>query len=131
MPEPGNSRTPSFNQTIRPHVNAELSGAWRALRRGERESSFRHLERAHVLGQSSTVRQVRVHLFMLAWALQTRTPREVAGQLLRIVGAATVTPFGLVPTGNSGGSNVSPVKPLPIPADLAESISSARQAAQP
>ncbi|MCW5663706.1 MAG: DUF3703 domain-containing protein [Piscinibacter sp.] len=122
---------PSFNQTIRPCISAELTEAWCALRRGERESSFRHLERAHVLGQSSTLHHVRVHLSMLAWALHTRTPREVAGQLLRIVGATTKTPFGLVPTGNSGGSNVSPAKPLPIPADLAASIASARQNAQP
>lgn len=121
---------PSFNQTIRPYVSAELTEAWCALRRGERASSFLHLERAHVLGQSSTLHHVRVHLSMLAWALRTRAPREVAGQLLRIVGAATKTPFDLVPTGNTGDSNVSPVKPLPIPADLAESIASARQIAQ-
>ncbi|WP_366558873.1 DUF3703 domain-containing protein [uncultured Methylibium sp.] len=35
-----------------------------------------------------------------------------------------------MPTGNTAGSNVSPAKPLPIPADLAESIASARQIAQ-
>jgi hypothetical protein len=34
------------------------------------------------------------------------------------VGAATKTAFGLVPTGNTGGSNVSPIKPMPVPADL-------------
>ncbi|MGE4239564.1 DUF3703 domain-containing protein [Ramlibacter sp.] len=46
---------PSFNQTIRPYVSAELTEAWCALRRGERASSFLHLERAYVLGQSSTL----------------------------------------------------------------------------
>ncbi|MEW6707173.1 MAG: DUF3703 domain-containing protein [Pseudomonadota bacterium] len=69
---------PSFNQTIRPYVSAELTEAWCALRRGERASSFLHLERAYVLGQSSTLHHVRVHLSMLAWALRTRVPREVA-----------------------------------------------------
>lgn len=121
---------PSFSETIRPYVDAELSKARRSLGRGERDGSFRHLERAHVLGQLSTLQHVRVHLLMLRWALRTRARREVAGQLLRIVGAATKTPFGLVPTGNTGGSNVSPVKRLPIPTDLAESIASARQSAQ-
>tara|TARA_B100001105_G_scaffold193316_3_gene157375 strand:- start:1694 stop:2797 length:1104 start_codon:yes stop_codon:yes gene_type:complete len=44
----------SFGHTIGPSVDAELHEAWRALCSGEREGSFRHLERAHVLGQAST-----------------------------------------------------------------------------
>jgi hypothetical protein len=120
---------PSFSQSIRPYVDAELRQAWRALRHGARGSSFRHLERAHVLGQASTYHHVRVHLHMLAWGVRTGRPREMAGQLLRILGAATKTPFGLVPVGNTGGSDISPVRPLPIPADLAGLIDRARQGA--
>ena len=119
----------SFSDTIRSHVNAELDRAWRALRSGERAHSFRHLERAHVLGQASTYQHVRVHVHMLAWAVRTRGASEVAGQLLRIVGAATKTPFGLVPTGNTGGANVSPFKPLPIPPDLDRAIDTAKREA--
>jgi hypothetical protein len=119
----------SFNDTIQPYVQAELDLAWHALRGGERAKSFRHLERAHVLGQASTYQHVRVHVHMLAWALRTLSAREIAGQLLRTVGAATKTPFGLVPTGNTGGADVSPFKPLPIPADLARTIEAARREA--
>ncbi len=32
--------------------------------------------------------------------------------------ATTKTVFGLVPVGNTGGSNVSPFKPMVIPEDL-------------
>ncbi len=120
---------PSFSHTIRPFVDAELDRAWQAWHSGERADSFRHLERAHVLGQPSTYQHVRVHVHMLAWGLRNRSPREVAGQLLRIVGAATKTPFGLVPSGNTGGANVSPVKPLPIAPDLARTIENARRTA--
>ena len=120
---------PSFSQAIRPHVNSELEQAWHVLVGGERAGSFRHLERAHVLGQSSTLQHVRVHVHMLAWALRTRSAREAAGQLLRIVGAATKTPFGWVPSGNTGGANVSPIKPLPIPSELAQTIQIARRRA--
>lgn len=62
---------------------------------------------------------------MLVWSTRKRSLREFLGQLLRVVGAATKTPFGLVPTGNTGGSQISPFKPLPIPPDLAQLIASA------
>jgi hypothetical protein len=42
------------------------------------------------------------------------------GQLIRIVGAATKTAIGWVPRGNTGGSNVSPFKPMAVPSDLEE-----------
>lgn len=117
---------PSFNQAIRPFVSTELDEAWRALRQGTRTASFHHLERAHVLGQSSTYQHVRVHLHMLVWGLRVRDFREVAGQLLRIVGAATKTPFGMVPSGNTGGSDVSPFRPMPVSPELAQIIAAAQ-----
>ncbi|WP_343622731.1 DUF3703 domain-containing protein [Roseateles puraquae] len=119
---------PSYGRAIGPFVDAELREAWRAVRRNEFAAGFRHLERAHVMGQASTYQHVRVHVHMLAWGLSTRSARQTAGQLLRIAGAATKTPFGLVPTGNTGGADISPFKPLPIPADLAKIIREARQA---
>jgi hypothetical protein len=48
--------------------------------------------------------------------------REVFGQIFRIVGAATKTPFGIVPQGNTGGANVSPFKKMPIDPELANLI---------
>lgn len=116
---------PSFALSIRPHVDREIDLAWRAFREDRRDASFQHLERAHVLGQASTREHVRVHLHMLVWSTRKRSLREFLGQLLRVVGAATKTPFGLVPTGNTGGSQISPFKPLPIPPDLAQLIASA------
>lgn len=118
----------SFRRAIDPHVDAELQAAWQAFGQVDRASSFGHLERAHVLGQASTYQHVRVHVHMLGWAWRTRSARELAGQMLRIVGAATKTPWGLVPDGNTGGANVSPFKPLSVPADLAQTIEQARRA---
>lgn len=63
---------------------------------------------------------------MLHWAIKNKDFREARGQLLRIVGAATKTVFGLVPEGNTGGSNVSPFTPMPIPQALAVKIHKAR-----
>jgi hypothetical protein len=51
--------------------------------------------------------------------MQQRDTREIGGQVLRIFGAATKTALGLVPLGNTGGSNVGPFRRMPIPKDLA------------
>lgn len=51
-----------FGQNIRPSVDAELRLADEA---GDPIVSFRHLERAHILVQISTVQHVRVHWRML------------------------------------------------------------------
>lgn len=72
-------------------------------------------------------RTVRIHALMFAWALRQRKARELAGQVLRIIGAATKTIFGLVPVGNTGGSDVSPFKPMAIPTDLRRILDSAQQ----
>lgn len=109
---------PTFAERIRPAVEAELLASRNAEASGQFSESFRRLERAHVLGQASTVLHVRVHTQMLMWAIRHRIGREVVGQLVRIVGAATKTALGWVPVGNTGGSNVSPFLVMPIPDDL-------------
>lgn len=118
---------PTFAQHIRPHVDAELSVAASV---SDPAKAFAHLERAHVLGQASTVQHIRVHWRMLVWGWQQRSVRECLGQVLRIVGAATKTVFGLVPSGNTGGANISPFKPLPVAPELAAIIAQARSAAK-
>lgn len=115
----GEPSVPSYAECIRPYVESELEAASRAEAGGDLSESFRHFERAHVLAQQSTVQHVRVHWQMLQWGWRQGKAHEVLGQATRIIGAATKTVFGMVPTGNTGGANVSPVKPMPVPEDLA------------
>ncbi|MES2834936.1 MAG: DUF3703 domain-containing protein [Pseudomonadota bacterium] len=115
-----------FGRRIHPHVRAEIAAAKAAEVSGDPAAGFRHLERAHVLGQSSTAQHVRVHLHMLAWATRHHDAREVIGQILRVIGAAAGTWAGLVPRGNTGGSKVSGFRSMPIPEDLADQIAAAR-----
>jgi hypothetical protein len=115
-----------FTRRIRPHVDAEIAAARHAHRNRDAGAAFTHLERAHVLGQSSTWLHVRVHLLMLLWGLRERRPREAAGQVLRVAGAAAKTPFGKVPTGNTGGANVSAFRRMPIDAELQRLIDRAQ-----
>jgi Protein of unknown function (DUF3703) len=118
----------TFGQRIQPAVTSELRAAAQGEAAGHMAASFRRLERAHVLGQASTVQHVRVHVQMLLWAVRYRVLREAAGQVLRIVGAATKTAIGWVPLGNTGGSNISPFKPVPVPADLQKVLDGAHTA---
>ena len=120
-------KTSSFARNIRPFVEAELQTAAVLALQGQSQPAFTYLERAHVLGQASTIHHVRVHWRMFLWGLQQRNAKECLGQLLRIVGAATKTAFGLVPHGNTGGANVSPFKPMPLPPELEMRIQQAHK----
>lgn len=62
---------------------------------------------------------------MLIWAAQRQSPREFVGQILRIMGGVTKTAIELIPTGNTGGSNISPFKRMHIPEDLADILAAA------
>jgi hypothetical protein len=114
----------TFATRIRPFVSLEIAAAADAPGPSAR---FRHLERAHVLGQASTWEHVRVHAHMLAHAWRHRDSREIAGQLIRLLGAAALTGVGMVPTGNTGGADVSSLRRMAIPPDLAKLIATARQ----
>lgn len=116
----------NFGRRIARHVEAELAAARSDERAGNPSAAFRHLERAHVLGQGSTVLHVRAHVHMLVWALRHHDLREIVGQVLRVAGAATKTWIGLVPQGNTGGANVGAFKAMAIPDDLAGLIAAAR-----
>jgi hypothetical protein len=115
----------SFGQRIRPVVQSELDAARHARSLHDASGEFAHLERAHVLSQADTLQHVRVHAAMLVWGVRQRSAREVIGQLVRIVGAATKTFIGLVPHGNTGGTNVSAFRRMPIAPDLQRLIDAA------
>lgn len=117
----------TFANRIKKHVDAEIKRASSFLKANDLDGAFHHLERAHVLGQAVTVEHTKVHWLMLKIGLKKKDYREVFGQLFRIVGASTKTPLGIYPTGNTGGANISPFKPLPIPDDLQEIISEAKR----
>jgi hypothetical protein len=85
----------------------------------ELDAAFRHFERAHVIGQRRTLAHVRAHLAMLRVGWARRDWREIVGQLLRIPAAATKSRLW-VPTGNTGGADVSALAPMPVAEDLRE-----------
>ena len=96
----------------------EMAQARSATARHDLDAAFLRLERAHILGQSRTWLHVRAHIAMLFIGWRRRDARELVGQVLRVVAAATKSRIW-VPLGNTGGANVSPFRPMPVPDDLA------------
>lgn len=95
----------------------EVAQADRALQRQDFETAFRHLERAHVLGQRMTGRHTSIHWRMLTAGLRRGDLREAIGQVPRIVASILFSRLW-VPRGNSGRARVSAFRPMPVPADL-------------
>ena len=79
-----------------------------------------------MLSQATTVEHVRVHWRMFQFALRNRRPGEATGQLWRLATASIFTVLGLVPEGNTGGTDVSGFRRLPIPKDLKQVLDAAR-----
>jgi len=102
---------------LRQAFDREWQLARDARRAGSFDRAFHHLERAHILGQRRTRLHVKSHLGMLRVGWQRGDAGEIAGQGLRIVAAALFSRIW-VPVGNTGGANVSAIRPMPVPADL-------------
>jgi len=113
--------------SLKDFVESEVAVAEQLAAAGRADEAFRHLERAHVLGQSITVEHTRVHWLMLKIGWQRRDWREIFGQVIRIIGASTKTPFGIYPAGNTGGANVSPFRRMPVAEDLRAILDQARR----
>jgi hypothetical protein len=102
---------------LREAFKAELKAAHEAAAANDARTAWSRLERAHILGQRSTRAHVRAHLEMLRFALRHRDSREIFGQITRIIGASFFSRIW-IPDGNTGGSNVSAFRSMPIPEDL-------------
>jgi hypothetical protein len=81
--------------------------------------SWRHLERAHILGQPYPVAHTAVHWKMLRFGIQIKNNKEILGQIPRLLIGGVKSFVGHIPVGNTGGANVHPLKLMEIPEDLA------------
>ena len=84
--------------------------------------AFRHLERAHVIGQTFVGAHAKTHWLMFKLEFRRRRFSAVSGQAVRLVLGIIGSAVGIVPIGNTGGTDISMFKRLPIPPDLKEII---------
>lgn len=90
--------------------------------RGDLSAAFASLEVAHILGQQFLFPHIAVHVWMFRVGAARRDKREMFGQIVRLL--ATIPGFftGWVPLGNTGGANVSALKPMPVPETIADLV---------
>lgn len=94
--------------------DAEMAAATDLYSKGRLAQAFRHFETAHILGQRYVVPHVVTHWWMLKIGVKRRSTSEVVGQAARIVLGALGSAVGVIPTGNTGGTNINMFKRLPI-----------------
>lgn len=86
--------------------NVELLNAWK------------HLENAHILGQAYPLEHTKVHWLMLKFGFKIKNLKEIIGQIPRLIFGGVKSFVGKIPVGNTGGANISALKPIEIPAHL-------------
>src|SRR5688500_10618586 len=76
--------------------------------------AWSHLERAHILGQPWFVQHTEVHWMMLKFGIRIKSKKEILGQLPRLLVGGVKSFVGKIPTGNTGGANVPPLRKMEI-----------------
>jgi len=108
-----------MKQELKTAFRKEMATARTRYEAGELDQAFHHFERAHIIGQQSLTRHMVSHWWMFKIGIRKSDFREISGQTTRMLAVIPGYVFGWVPKGNTGGANVSPIKPMVIPQDLA------------
>lgn len=109
-------------QGLKDHFEAELHLAGKAFSNEEFKASWRHLERAHILGQAWPIQHTQSHWHMIRFAFRIKNVKEIVGQIPRLLIGGIKSFVGEIPVGNTGGADVPPLRPMQIPEDLQEII---------
>jgi hypothetical protein len=108
----------SMPTPLRPYFAAELEACRQQHQMNNLQSAWRHLERAHVIGQAYPYAHSLVHWKMLLFGIQIKSTKEVIGQIPRLLIGGVKSFVGKIPVGNTGGSNIPPLRSLPIEPEI-------------
>jgi hypothetical protein len=114
MPDPSRWRTP-------PAVAQLIDDALVDARTAN--DPWPSLERTHIASQPWAWPHTQVHAAMLRVAWRQRDRHELIGQLIRLAVAGPGSLAGRYPPGNTGRATMGLTEHGPIPADLAELLS--------
>ena len=104
--------------SLKPFYWQELAAAHKEFAEKNYRLSWRHLERAHILGQPYPLEHTAVHWKMFLFGIKLKNWKEVVGQIPRLLVGGVKSFVGHIPVGNTGGADVPPLKPMEIPEDL-------------
>ena len=108
----------SMPDGLKIHYREELELYKAELNKENLSLAWRHLERAHILGQPWPREHTHVHWIMLKFGFRIKDTREIVGQIPRLLVGGVKSFVGTIPVGNTGGANVPPLRPMEIPEDL-------------
>ena len=111
-------------QGIKTHYHQELDLSKIEFAQQNLPQAWCHLERAHILAQAWPREHSQVHWRMLLFGIFIKSPREVVGQIPRLLVGGVKSFVGKIPVGNTGGANVPPLRPMEIPEDLGRVLKS-------
>lgn len=105
-------------KSLMPFFQEELSLSQDKVSAEDYTEAWKHLERAHIIGQRYPFAHTYVHWKMLQFGFRIKSGKEIIGQVPRLIFGGVKSFIGTVPVGNPGGANVPPLKPFPIQEDL-------------
>ena len=103
---------------LKTYYLTELDAYSKELREGNLALAWRHLERAHIIGQAWPREHNYVHLLMLIFGIKIKNIKEIIGQIPRLMLGGVKSFVGHIPVGNTGGADVPGLRPMEIPEDL-------------
>ena len=108
----------SLPKALKPYFDLELEKYRTEYISENLKNAWKHLERAHIIGQKYPIAHTFVHWKMLQFGFKIKNGKEIFGQIPRLIFGGVKSCVGKIPVGNPGGANVPPLKPFPIEKEL-------------
>lgn len=108
----------TFPKELKSNFEKELLAYENELNKNNLKQAWKHLETAHVIGQSFPYEHTYVHWKMLQFGFKIKSTKEILGQFPRLLIGGVKSFVGKVPIGNTGGANVPPMRSMPIDAEI-------------
>jgi hypothetical protein len=105
------------NQLLKTAFYNQLKIGQIALENNNFKVAFYHFENAHILGQKNVLRHIISHYWLFYFGIKSRDIKEIIGQFIRIITSLLFTLIW-IPIGNTGGTNISAIKSIPIRKEL-------------
>ncbi len=112
----------SMPEGLKVNYRKELEIYRREMSNANLQLAWRQLERVHIIGQPWFVQHTYAHWLMLRFGIKIKSKKEILGQLPRLLLGGIKSFVGKIPTGNTGGVNVPPLRVMEIPEELKNMI---------
>lgn len=113
-----------MNKNLRYYYELELEESGIAIKNKKIELAWKHLERAHILGQFFWKAHAYSHYKMLVLSFKSKNMREFFSQIPRLILAIPGSVLHIAPKGNVGTGRVGIFERMTVPEDLQKILQS-------